>query len=85
MTTKHGLTRFTQAPTEGKHMSAMLISIIPSMLGGYTKIVMPSPIVTLLKNCRTDEKPGEGMHNSNRLRGHMKLNNTIFFSNVGYV
>jgi hypothetical protein len=49
MTNKHGLTRFIHAPTEGKHLSAMLISIIPSMPRGYTKILLPTPIVTPLK------------------------------------
>ncbi len=43
------LTRFIQAPTKGKYLSAILIIIIPSMLGGYTKIWMPTPIVTLIK------------------------------------
>jgi len=56
------------------------------MRGGYMKGSMPSPSATLyLKNRRTVETPGEGLRNSNWLWGHMKLNNTILVSNVGYV
>ena len=43
LTNKHGLTRFIHVPSEGKHMlSVMLIIIIPSMPGGYMKILLPT-------------------------------------------
>jgi Flp pilus assembly protein TadB len=66
MTNKHGLNRFIHVPSEGKHLSAMIISIIPSMPGGYMKILLPTPSATLKKN-RTVDTPGEGLHNSTRM------------------
>jgi hypothetical protein len=66
-------------------MSAMLISIIPSMPRGYMKMLLPTPRATLKNNCPTVETSGEGLRNSNRLLGHMKLNNTILVTDVGYV
>jgi hypothetical protein len=47
--------------------------------------LLPTPSATLKKN-RTVDTPGEGLHNSTRMWGHMKLNNnTIMFSNVVYI
>jgi hypothetical protein len=49
MTNNHGLTIFIHDPLDEKHLSAMLISIFPSMPGGYMKILLPTPSATLLK------------------------------------
>ena len=49
VTNKDGLTRCIHVPSEGKHLSAMLIIIIPSIPEGYMKVFMPTSSATLKK------------------------------------